>query len=300
MEHFKRAIELDPSYGNAYVGLSDAYRIFWWYSPNLDPIPVRDSARVLLEKALDLDSQNPEALASLASFRLHWEWDLPGAQTAIERALFLSPDNYRVSSWHANILPYIGGVEPALAQQRRVLSMDPFNAGVVADLGLYLRNLGRLDQAIAQYEASLEINPANPIVRTGLGWVYLESGRIDEALIEFEGVGLDDLEAAGGLTTAYVQLGQRDEALRVYQELLALANQQPVSKLALARALKPLDETGAFDLLAQATEGEDPHLLESMRWGWWSYREHPRYREILNSMGLDIEDDRFVEYRGGD
>jgi serine/threonine-protein kinase len=299
IEYFRTAIDLDPAFATAYVGLSDAHRLLAWYSPSVDPEAIRDSARVNLEKALELDSLNAEALASLASFRLHGEWDLSGAEAALQRALSLNPDLYRVKWTYANLLPYLRGFAPSLPERRQLLAADPFNAGIACEVGLALEFLGRLDEAISQYETALEIDSNNPIVRGNLGWAYLKTGKVGEAIEEFRRLEIGDGEAAGGLTHAYVELGEPDKAQQVYDELLALANQQRVSRVSVALAMRPLDEDRAFDLLVQAVEERDPKLLDAMRWTWWSYRDHPRYREILNSMGFDFDGDRFVDVGAG-
>jgi hypothetical protein len=74
---------------------------------------------------------------------------------------------------------------------------------------------------------------------------------------------------------------------------------QRMSKVQLALAARPLDESRAFDLLEEAVEERDPHLLDALRWRWWGYRDHPRYQVILNRMGLDLEGDRLVPLGGG-
>jgi TolB-like protein/Flp pilus assembly protein TadD len=297
--YFRTAIELDPAYSSAYVGLSEAYRVYQWYSPLVDPLPVQDSARVALEVALELDSLNAGAYGSLALFRLVRDWDLEGAEAALARALALDPEDSDILQDHAYFLAMTGDLESALPQQRRALAADPFNAAVRGDLGLYLKYLGRGEEAIAEYEASLEIDPLNPIVRCNLGWAYLGEDRVDEALAEFQRLEIWNTEVAGGLTHAFVSRGERDRALQVYEDLLALASRQRVSKVDLALALRPLNESGALDLLGQAVEERDPSLLGGMRWFFWSELNQTRYREILNSMGLDLEGERLVVFEGG-
>jgi pentatricopeptide repeat protein len=104
--------------------------------------------------------------------------------------------------------------------------------------------------------------------------------------------------AVAGLVNALVQLGRREEAVRIYDDLRSFADQRRVSKAQLAEAAFPLDEDQAFDLLVQAVEERDRRLLDGLmlnkdRW------DPSLRREILNRMGLDLEGERLVVFEGG-
>ena len=73
--HFRKAIELDPSYARAYSGLADNYALLGSY----DVMPIGEShplGRQAALKALELDDSLGEAHRSLAGILAdhYWEW----------------------------------------------------------------------------------------------------------------------------------------------------------------------------------------------------------------------------------
>jgi TolB-like protein/Flp pilus assembly protein TadD len=292
----KEAIQLDPEFSPAYVELAQAYRNLAWYTSTIDPAPIADSIQWALENAIRSDSRNAVAYASLADFLLHWRWDLNGARAAIQRSLSLEPNLPAVRHANALFSYYSGDLDRALAEMRRASEEDPLGVVTTGDLGIILERMGRLDEAKAQYERALQIDPDNTIIGANLAWIYLLKNMPDSALSAYERLDLeDDPDAAPGLVQAYIQLDDRDSALHVYDKLRSFAAQNRVSTAFLALAVLPLDEDQAFELLGQAVEEHDPHLLDTLISFYWE----PSWRlEILHRMGLDLEGETLVALEG--
>jgi serine/threonine-protein kinase len=295
----KEATRLDPEFAAAWVELGTAYRALNLYTTTLDPAPLADSAQLALERGIRLDGQNAEAFAALSYFLLVWRWDLAGAEQAMERALSLNPGLPEVRLRNAVSLLYTGRSGEALREVRRALEQDPL--GVVPNgwLALILASLGRHEEAKVQNERALDFDPTNAVVLGNLGGNYLRLGMPDSAAAVFRRVEAEENPAAvAGLVNALVQLGRREEAVRIYDDLRSFADQRRVSKAQLAEAAFPLDEDQAFDLLVQAVEERDRRLLDGLmlnkdRW------DPSLRREILNRMGLDLEGERLVVFEGG-
>ena len=88
--HFEDAIEQDPTYPLAYVGLADSYVVRAFYSA-LPPRYACPRAKAAALKALELDPASGEAFASLANVYLNFEWDFQAAESTYARALWPSP-----------------------------------------------------------------------------------------------------------------------------------------------------------------------------------------------------------------
>ncbi len=90
---FRRAIELDPEYGQAYAGLSDSLcELMLWRMVNPDSGALEE-ARAAAHKALDLDPDLAEAhVAKGHSLMIAGDHD--GATEAFEHALKLDPELY--------------------------------------------------------------------------------------------------------------------------------------------------------------------------------------------------------------
>ena len=88
-QHFLRAIDADPSYAPAYVGLVMTYRdmIAFGLRPGIELIPKISAAA---ERALALDDDLADAYyASGCRYGLAWQWN--EAERAFTRAIELNP-----------------------------------------------------------------------------------------------------------------------------------------------------------------------------------------------------------------
>jgi TolB-like protein len=91
VDHFERAIVLDPGFTLAYVGQADSYSA-QIDNGNLSPQEVMTLAGPLIDKALELDDQLAEAYAALGQNLKH-AGDYTGAEIAFRRALELGPND---------------------------------------------------------------------------------------------------------------------------------------------------------------------------------------------------------------
>ena len=218
----------------------------------------------------------------------------------MQRAFSLDPTLPIVLYQRAAFLYSTGRYEEALTASQEALRADPLGLSTNNVLGVTLFKLGRLDDAQAQYKKTLDLNPSNPIFRSNLGGLYVLMNNPDSALAELRRLNMEEFPGvAPGMVRAHLQLGDRDAAMQVYEELRSLAGRTRVSKNALANALLPLDEDGAFDLFAQAVEEHDPKLLDALWGNAYLDLQDPRVRGILNSMGLDVDGERLVTLEGG-
>jgi TolB-like protein/Tfp pilus assembly protein PilF len=180
VEYFQQAIELDPDFALAYVGLADSYLLQVIYSglPNDEVFPKVEAA---IDKALELDDQLGEAYASLGSIKQQMN-DFQDAEVAYKRALELNPNYATAHHWYTTLLGRLGRSEEALARIRKAQELDPLSAIINLSVGSALSTLGRFDEALAQYKKVIEIDPALPHGPEFIGDIYWAvSGQLDEA-----------------------------------------------------------------------------------------------------------------------
>ena len=81
LEHFQRALDIDPAYARAYSGLADSY-LLPTDDVGRDPSETLAKAAAAARKALDIDSALVEAHTSLAlTLMKQWHWRSPSAST---------------------------------------------------------------------------------------------------------------------------------------------------------------------------------------------------------------------------
>ncbi len=157
-EEFLKAVELDPQFALAWVGVADSHSLLENYGsmPLGTFFEVQDDA---INKALEIDPGLGEAYASLGWLQRD-KGDLAAAERALKQAIRLSP-NYATSyHWLSNMLrDDVNRVEEALVYAQRAAELDPNSAIILANLwGTYaiigdFENVGRL------VDRALEIDP---------------------------------------------------------------------------------------------------------------------------------------------
>ncbi len=124
-EMFKVAIELDPGFAGAYVGLGWAYVQAWGQLWNPDP-QLLDAAVELARKAIAIDPSFPAAYRLLGQCH-SWKRQHLQAINEIETAIALDPndaDNYAVLSL---ALVWVGRPEEAVAQVEKAMRLNPYH-----------------------------------------------------------------------------------------------------------------------------------------------------------------------------
>jgi TolB-like protein/Tfp pilus assembly protein PilF len=213
--YFQQAIELDPTFALAYVGLADAYQWQVWRGG----LPLEETlakAQTAVDKALELDDQLGEAYNTLAGIQ-HSRNDLEGAEATYQRALELNPNYAAAYYGYGDLLTVnLGRYEEALALHRKALELDPFSGNYISSVGADLHALGRFDEALAEYERALEVDPAYPWSYRGIGeHHWFVSGQLDNAVVWFrKAIALDpgNPRHSAFLGWLFLDLGDLDRA----------------------------------------------------------------------------------------
>jgi serine/threonine-protein kinase len=294
IEYFTTAIAADSGFAFAYVGLADAHVVSPWYT-FAEPTEAHRQAESAALQALAIDSSLGEAYAPLALIQQN-DWDLDGAETAFERALALSPNYATAHQWYGTYLVWLGRIDEGLAEIRQALDLDPLSLIINLNLVEALRAANRFDDAVEQYHKLRVLSPTF-LGEWDLAWAHIGNGNLEEALAVFDRTN-DDL----GRLHVYARLGEWDAARRLYADMQeparASSTQGWRSGLSLATAAWVMGDTNrTYELLERAVEERDPGLVDvsfriQPRVGLWN---HPRFWELVNSMGLDLAGGRFVQ-----
>jgi adenylate cyclase len=182
---FEKAIELDPKYAGAYMGLGATYwleRVLQW-SP--DPQNL-ERAFELTQRAIALDDSLSDPHVLLGDLYLAKKQH-EQAIAELERAIALDPNNAFAYSDLGNILTFAGRPEEAIGLIEKAIRLDPFYPPIwVWMLGHAYRLAGRYEEAIAAQKRAIARNPDTPVqlAHLELTVIYSELGREEEARAE--------------------------------------------------------------------------------------------------------------------
>jgi len=115
-------------------------------------------------------------------------------------------------------------IEAADAQFRKVLELNPENAGALNYLGYMLVDHGiRVDEATQMIKKALEADPDNGAYLDSLGWAYFRQGKLSEAesllVRALDRIGQDPT-VHDHLADVYLKLGKTKEAINQWQASL--------------------------------------------------------------------------------
>jgi len=290
IDFFNQAIEIDPHYALAYVGLADCYLLL----PSYGRYPVREvlpKAKEAISRAMELDDTLAEAHTSQAALK-EQEVAPADAEREYKRAIELSPNYPTAHLWYHIFLLCRGRFDEAETEIRRAKELDPLSLIINSASGdiLYFRK--KYDQAIQQYRITLELDPNFAEARLRMGKCYLQKGMSDEAIAEFEKARTvfgNSPYGLGELGNAYALAGKKDEAIDVLKNLEGLLRQgySVHSDMALIHlGLGDRDKT--FEYLERAyEEKEDGVFWLKIDPCWDNLRPDPRCKSLIKRMNLE-------------
>lgn len=283
--YFQRAIDIDPTFAPAYIGLARAHDDLAEGSTN-DLRFMRAAA----EKAVALDPTSSDARVVLGHAK-HEEWDWAGAEQEYRRALALNSNNAQAHAELAQMLDIMARLDDAWKEFLIAQELDP-NRDHLAD-AFYQR--GQLDQAIEIRQKVAKRDPANGYNHYALALAYAQKGRYKQYVDEMSAMAplYGAPELGPHLQGAYAKAGYQG-ALRQWAkdfEYFAVVKRAYYPGL-LAQVYAALgDRERAFYWLEQYRLHHDLALADPTIFfktdPWFaSLRSDPRFGDFLRRIGL--------------
>ncbi len=279
VQYFTKAIEADPNYALAYVGLANAYGALKFYGG----IPYEEAylkCTELLKKAFKIDETLPEAHMTLASLKFYDEWDWAGAEKGFKRALELNP-NLVGNNEYAWYLASMGRVDQAITEAKRTLRLDPYAYFTNQTLAHMYSYAGQRNQAIAQWQKIIELDLDGLRAYNALTIIYASSGKYDDALknrrklMTLLGA---PAEKIAELERIYSQSGSRGYWNYYLKRVKSLTFKASIY-------LRLNDKNQALNMLEKAYDEHSPQLVQSIQSSNWDpLRADPRFKDLLRRM----------------
>jgi serine/threonine protein kinase/tetratricopeptide (TPR) repeat protein len=288
IDYFQQAIAKDPSYALAYSGLADCYsgRANGGFVPRKEGYPRAKEAAL---KALELDDTLAEAHTSLAFVKTDYDWDWPGAEKELQRAIELNPSYARAHEQYGYLLYRLGRFEEAIAEERRGVELDPLSLINNRVFGQSFYFAREYDQAIEQYRKTLDLDPNFTSAHQALGMAYLQKSMYREGIAEIEKelmISANNTGALAELGYGYALEGRREEAQKVLDKLNELSKQKYVSAVSRAIIYAGLgDKDKAFEWLEKSYEERSIGAIK-VNPIYDPLRSDPRFADLLRRMNL--------------
>jgi len=288
LKYFQRAIERDPEYPLAYIGLAQFHN----YMSTLEfasPIETMPKSLAAATRALELDSSLAEVYNYLAFYRFSYAWDWEGAAELFERAVQLRPDFVLTRLWRCLFCCAIRNLEQAVKASETVITLDPLspNSYYFASIPRYLaRDFG----VALQYSCkALELDADFSWAHWMQGLIYEEQGLFEQSIAAHQKA----VDCSGRLMRmrcslghAYALAGKAEQAERIISELAESAKHSYVPAFAFATVYLGLhDFDNFFEWLEKAFAERSYWLVFlNVEVKYDPVRSQPRFRDIIRRL----------------
>ena len=282
IELFDEAIDLEPTYAEAWAGKAAAWVVLPGYSDDVETERALGEAEVAAQQALSHDPTLSEAHAVIGLIN-DGRGDWIGARFSYENAIELKPNNATAHQWYSILLSNVGRLEEALNHAQQAAEQDRISPVIHLNLGNVLLSLNRNDEALAQFKLARELG-----AHDDGGWEALiayREGRYEEAID-----GLVQLGTKYGMTEEMVEGifgAESPEACRAY-----FAEHEEARLLPEPLLFNLYIFTGLFDEAVELVPRlrQQNKLDDVVKMAWApegaGLRTHPKFPELADDIGL--------------
>jgi serine/threonine-protein kinase len=293
LEHYRRALALDPRFAPAHCGIADTLCV-QALNEQIHAADALVRARGHARRATEIAPNLAEALVSDAVVASILEWDWARGDRLFRRALELNPGYSLAHYLHAvvNLAPRARWDE-ALISMDRAIDLDPVSPVLYRDLGIVHYLHGEFLEA---ERALNEAERLDPGFRGSLFWrgrTFAELGRLEDALEMFQARWKESGANTRVLASLVHTLGlmnRRSEALDYFEQLQREAAAGRVPPLNLAIAHLGLGQHDRAVMLLERAYGERAIPLYQLGVDpvYVPVRNSARIRAILLNMNLNL------------
>jgi len=281
----QETLQIDASYVPALVELSDVYV----NQANVSLLSFDEAfarARSLLEEAISMDQSYGPAHAQLGRIKLYYDWNIAGADRAIQQALELDSGDARIINNAAALASNRGRLQEAVELYQRAIKLDPIRHNLYINLALTHYKLAQLDPALAAVDKAMALSPTAYGVHFAKCRILLARGDAVAALSQASEEKAEWWRLQGQALALH-DLGQPQAAATSLQQLMDRHADGWAYQIAETHAYMG-DHDAAFDWLQRAYENRDGGLIEMLTDPLLqNLHADPRWPAFIDRMGFN-------------
>ena len=289
--YYRQALELDPDFAVAHVGIADAYNV----APANQVLSGNEAlplAKAAAERALAIDPSLAGAHSALAVSLAFYDRNWAESEREFKKAIELDPNVAEIHYYYGlHLLRPTGRLDEAIREIKRALELEPLSIPFGANLVFTYGAAEQKRQALEVAQKTYSLDPNHPHIIGALGFAYVENEMYSEAIGLFEKTrtgNSNQIDCRSFIGVAYARTGQREKAEETITRCREESKTRFVGHWATALIYVALGERDkAFaDLERSLAEGDtDVSLLKVSTWAA-PLRGDPRFGDLLKRMNL--------------
>jgi tetratricopeptide (TPR) repeat protein len=290
LEQFKKATELDPDNGDAWLGLAYTYIIWPDYGfGSVDREAMYDEAIEAVEEGIAADPGIEAAAGTVYGFVNLKRKDWTAAEDAFEMAIRAATGQPIAYHWYSYFMAGVGRLDAALEQALQALRLDPDNLSAMSRIAILSLYNNDIETATYYFNKANEKGLENYAHSFMYSLLLYHLGQFDEAKAN----GKRGLALSGSVDTGWFDLiidGSREPELRPQ----AIATLDQVSGMNVLPANAEmffwmlLDEVDRALEIARRLEREDGLYETELLFTdeFRAMRQHSEFAELIDAIGL--------------
>ena len=287
LQYFEQAIEKDPKYALAYVGICKVWQ-FYENASFASPAKATPKIMAALAKAVELDSTRSEVNVVLEEVKTYEMWDLKGAESAIKKAIALNPNNSDAYCMYEEVLIITGRMKEAMEQIKLALKLDPLNPLYKTEYGLTLYFSRMYEDAIKTFQEVLEMEPSNELALESLPGVFHQSGKYKEELEAWKSYyRIIFKDFANVFDQGYAKAGYIGALNLEADTLVAQSKTKNINPWEIALIYSCAgNKERAMDMLERGYKAHDPNMVFMLYPVFDILRNEPRFQELARKLAV--------------
>lgn len=179
IQMYEHAIEIDPNFTLAWVGLASSSRNMYWYFHDRSE-KHRQRTKQYLDKAIELDPERVEVKLEEAKYYYQCNLNYKKALQILEVLKSKYPRNAEVYFWMAVVYKRIGKFTKSIDFYNQAIKLNPYYWKYWRDKAAVLKFIGNYNEAEECFKKVINLNPSLYSIYGNLIWLYYCKGDMDE------------------------------------------------------------------------------------------------------------------------
>lgn len=296
-DYFKKAIEKDVEFKQAYSYLASSYSARMSWNGDLSPAEALRNIEIYLNEAWKRGPSDNDYLTK-AFVEFFITKDFKSSEKLLLQAIELAPNNAMVLYTYSYLLNMMGRFEEALKLVDRAKTIDPLTVAYFNYQTISLYLLNRYDEVLNTLNEALQLYPTVVRLYDFLGRIYLTMGRYQDA-IEAISSGLQSSKIrppsmVAYLASAYAGLKSEQRSRELLDELISRSEDlEKGVNIYVVHVFHALgDIPSAKSWLKKARETNDIDLI------WWDV--DPLLKNLRDQLAFDKNEKQVPDFEGAE